>query len=61
MCRWVSAALRYSVGIRVFRLSTACTGALSPYIRSAMAPYTMRWLSSMFLPANMGDVTSMLK
>ena len=34
----------------VRRVSTACTGARSPFIRCAMAEYTRRWLSSMDLP-----------
>ena len=29
-------------GARVLRLSTACTGALSPDMRCVMAPYTSR-------------------
>ena len=50
-----------AAGVRVFRLSTACTGDALPSIKWAIAPYTNRWLSSMLMPANTGDVTSMLK
>jgi glyoxylase-like metal-dependent hydrolase (beta-lactamase superfamily II) len=40
---WLEGSQVYEVeGVRVFRLSTACTGALSPFIRCAIAPYTMR-------------------
>lgn len=48
-------------GVRAFRLSTACTVDGSPSIKWAIARYTNHRLSNMLLPANAGNVTSMLK
>ena len=62
---WWSVAAGGSVaaayGVRVSRLSTACTGASSPFMRCAIAVSTMRCLLSRLCPANAADVTVMLK
>ncbi len=41
----------------VVSLSTACTGGSAPCMRCAMAVYTRRWLASIVLPENDGEVT----